>query len=81
MILKTGYWRRGLALASAVLAMGLCGCSAMAPVGGAPQASATAPPPLVQDCGIASIGSPSTYACDGKVYTSFALTKLRSDSK
>jgi len=81
MIVRTGYWPGGLALASAVLAMGLWGCSAMAPVASAPQTSAKAPPPFVQDCGIASIGSPSTYACDGKVYTSFALTKLRSDSK
>ncbi len=80
MIVKTGYWRRGLALAGALLGLGISGCSAM-PFGGAsaPQASATAPPPMVQNCGIVSIGSPSNYACDGKVYTAFQLAKLRQD--
>ena len=34
---------------------------------------------MVQNCGIVSIGSPSNYACDGKVYTAFQLAKLRQD--
>ena len=29
------------------------------------------PPPLVQNCGIVSISSPTKYACNGKTYTSF----------
>ncbi len=42
-------------------------------------AAADVPPPQVQNCGIVSIGSPSKYACNGKVYTSFDLLKLRQD--
>ena len=81
MITRTSQRPRQLALAYTVLAMGLCGCSAMAPFGSAPQqqTSAKVPPPYVQNCGIVSIGSPSNYACDGKVYTSFELAKLRQE--
>ena len=42
-------------------------------------AAADSAPPMVQNCGIVSIGSPSKYACNGKVYTSFDLLKLRQD--
>jgi hypothetical protein len=42
-------------------------------------AAADRPPPMVQNCGIVGIGSPTKYACDGKVYTSFDLLKLRQD--
>ena len=38
-----------------------------------------APPPNILDCGIVSIGSPSKYACDGKVYTSRQITQMRAD--
>jgi hypothetical protein len=81
MITKTKHWPAKLALASTILAISACGCSAMAPFGGTSnkQASAQTPPPLVQNCGIVSIGSPSNYACDGKVYTAFQLAKLRQD--
>jgi hypothetical protein len=33
--------------------------------------------PRVEDCAIVSISSPSRYACNGKVYTSFQLAKWR----
>lgn len=36
-------------------------------------------PPLVQDCGIVGISSPTKYVCDGKVYTSVELARLRED--
>jgi hypothetical protein len=40
-------------------------------------ASTATTPPIVQNCGIVAIGSPTKYACDGKVYTSFELARLR----
>ncbi len=39
----------------------------------------TTPPPLVQNCGLVAISTPARYACNGKTYTSFQLTKIRSD--
>jgi len=33
--------------------------------------------PRVQDCAIVAISSPSRYACNGKIYTSFQLAKMR----
>jgi len=42
-------------------------------------AAADSPPPMVENCGIVSIGSPTKYACNGKVYTSFDLLKMRQD--
>ncbi len=71
------YHLRRLGLAAAMLA--LAGCSAMAPSTGTQQASAAGPPPLVQNCGLVGIGSPSKFACNGKVYTTFQLAKLRED--
>ena len=68
------------ALAGLALATG--GCATVTPspraVAGAENARAT-PPPLVQNCAVVAISSPSRYACDGKVYTSFQLLKLRED--
>jgi hypothetical protein len=65
----------------AVVMIAVAGCSSMqSPGGGSPQqvaASADRPPPMVQDCGIVSVGSPTKYACNGKIYTSFDLLKLR----
>jgi hypothetical protein len=74
------FLRSGLATAMIALA----GCAGMQPYhgGGSPPqqvAAADRPPPMVQNCGIVSIGSPTKYACDGKVYTSFDLLKLRQD--
>jgi hypothetical protein len=40
------------------------------------QAAAT-PVPRVQDCGVLDAGTPSRFVCDGKVYTSFQLARLR----
>ena len=41
--------------------------------------AAANPIPRVQDCGVLNTGTPSRFACDGKVYTSFQLAKLRED--
>jgi hypothetical protein len=68
-----------LSIASALFA--LSGCAWMQhPGGSAPSqqmAAEEVPPPMVQDCGIVSSSSPTKYACNGKVYTSFELLKLR----
>jgi len=40
---------------------------------------AVLPVPRVQDCGVLQTGTPSRFVCDGKVYTSFQLAKLRED--
>jgi hypothetical protein len=60
----------------AALIGGIAGCSAMPSRGwGNPGPGA---PPLVQrDCAIVTISSPTRYACNGKVYTSFDLEKQR----
>lgn len=48
------------------------------PGSGAVQVAAQ-PAPRVQDCGVIQTGTPSRFACDGKVYTSYQLAKLRED--
>jgi hypothetical protein len=73
-------------IASTVIATALAGCVSVrssSPVssasgGTASQASAK-PIPRVQDCGVLNTGSPSRFVCNGKVYTSFQLAKLRED--
>ncbi len=37
------------------------------------------PVPRVQNCGVLQTGTPSRFVCNGKVYTSFQLAKLRED--
>ena len=70
---------RRISFATAMVA--LAGCAGMQSHGSGASyqqvAAADRPPPMVQNCGIVSIGSPTKYACDGKVYTSFDLLKLR----
>ncbi len=45
------------------------------------QAAAGKDDPRVQNCAVVSIGSPSKYACGGKVYTTFQLAKMREEAK
>jgi hypothetical protein len=64
--------------------MGAAGTAAptYAAVGGAAKTEKpkiTTAPPLVQDCGVVAISTPARYACNGKTYTSFQLTKMRAD--
>jgi hypothetical protein len=67
-------------LATAALVTLACGCGAMnfTPTGTASHAAAT-PPLRVQDCGVVSTGTPNRFVCNGKVYTSYQLAKLRED--
>jgi hypothetical protein len=69
------------------LALTLGGCSSiqiqpnLLPGASPPQqtADSSQPPPRVQDCGVLNNSSPREFACNGKVYTSFQLAKLRED--
>jgi aspartate aminotransferase-like enzyme len=59
----------------ALLASGLAGCSILPQKGwGTPPPGA---PPMVTDCSVVTISTPTRYACNGKVYTSFDLEKQR----
>jgi hypothetical protein len=74
--------RRLLSAAAISAAIGACaGCASMptmaTPATGAQGAQAS--PPHIWDCGLVSSGSPSKYVCDGKVYTTFQLAKIRAD--
>ncbi len=39
--------------------------------------AAKSPAPKVQDCGIVTLSTPVLYACNGKVYTEYALQHIR----
>ncbi len=67
--------------ALAGLAIAAVGCSTIRPpsMSAASKNAEGAGPPLVQNCAIVGISSPSKYACGGKVYTSFQLLKLRQE--
>ena len=75
-LMKARRWLIKLVAASTLLAIGLAGCSSGS--FGWPQTGAGTPP-AVQNCGLVSIGSPSKFVCNGKVYTSFELARLRQD--
>jgi hypothetical protein len=68
-------------LASAVMIASTAGCasiqSMVTPAWTPSQTAGTTQIPRVEDCAIVAISSPSRYACNGKVYTSFQLAKLR----
>lgn len=73
-----------ITIASALMA--LAGCSniaAKSTVEHGPPATISAQPirpvPRVQNCGVLDAGTPSRFVCDGKVYTSYQLAKLRED--
>lgn len=65
---------------AAAMLLALSGCSMMGPSAVSSRyASASPPPPLVQNCGLIAISTPSRFVCNGKVYTTFELLKLRED--
>ncbi|MGO9453396.1 MAG: hypothetical protein ACLQDV_20465 [Candidatus Binataceae bacterium] len=73
-------------IAGGIIAVALAGCSTSGG-GNLPPPAATAvagakpvePPPDVHDCAVVSMGSPTKYVCNGKIYTTFELTKMRED--
>jgi len=68
-------------LASAVVTLAAAGCATVTPAWTPSQTAGTAQVPRVQDCAIVSISSPTRYACNGKVYTSFQLAKMRMEEE
>jgi hypothetical protein len=67
-----------IALGAAMAALS-AGCAEVAPAT-TPAAGTTAhAAPHIWDCGLVSSGSPSKYVCNGKVYTTFQLAKIRLD--
>jgi len=69
---------RAIALGAAMAALG-AGCAVVAPAP-APAAGTTAQAaPHIWDCGLVKSSSPSQYVCNGKVYTTFQLAKIRLD--
>jgi hypothetical protein len=70
----------GKLMMSASMAVLLAGCAYQAIPGRSPGAIAQATPvPRVQNCAVLNTGTPSRFACNGKVYTSFQLAKIRED--
>jgi hypothetical protein len=67
------------ALAAALVAATLAGCAALGGPNYVASANSSKSVPRVQDCGVLNTGSPSRFVCNGKVYTSFQLAKLRED--
>jgi hypothetical protein len=56
----------------------IAGCAVYGPTSNQAVAGRT-PIPLVQNCAVIQTGTPSRFACNGKVYTSYQLAKLRED--
>ena len=75
-------WR--LMLVSVAMIASTAGCASMQsmmPSSTPAQTASTMPPPRVEDCAIVSISSPSRFACNGKVYTTFQLAKMRMEEE
>jgi hypothetical protein len=72
-------------LVALAVTVGTAGCatitSTVTPAWSPGQTAGTTAAPRVEDCAIVSISSPSKYACNGKVSTSFQLAKLRMDEE
>ena len=69
--------RRVAMLALMAAAAGCASLNSMMPVSGAAPNAGPTPMPMVQNCAVVNIGSPSKFACNGKVYTTFELAKIR----
>jgi len=76
-------WR--LMLVSAAMIASTAGCasiqSTVTPAWTPSQTAGTKQVPRVEDCAIVAISSPTKYACNGKVYTSFQLAKARMEEE
>jgi len=68
-----------LGTAMAALGAGCANISWPAMATPATGTTAQAEQPHIWDCGLVSIGTPSKYACNGKVYTAMQLAKIRLD--
>ncbi len=77
-----GSWR--LLLVSAAMIASAAGCASMQsmmPSSTPAQTAGTMPAPRIENCAIVSISSPSRFACNGKVYTTFQLAKMRMEEE
>jgi len=71
-----------ITLAAAVASSGCTSVMTTVTPGWTPgQTAGTSKSPRVENCAIVSISSPTKYACDEKIYTSFQLAQLRMDEK
>jgi hypothetical protein len=61
------------------MVLGGCASQAARPSTLSGTQAAAAPIPYVQNCAVLNTGSPSRFACNGKVYTSFQLAKIREE--
>jgi hypothetical protein len=74
-----------MSIAAGAIALTLAGCSSSSSTsgGGFPPPGAAMvngkpwPPPRVQDCTLIQSSSPTRYVCNGKVYTTFDLNRMR----
>ncbi len=71
--------RRGVKFALLGLCAALIGGCAMSaqPQAGATTTAMAKPVPQAENCAIVTVGTPVKFACNGKVYTSYALQHLR----
>ena len=67
-----------IAFCAAMAALG-AGCAEVAPATAPATGTTAQAAPRIWDCGLVSSGSPSKYVCNGKVYTTFQLAKIRLD--
>jgi len=67
------------ALAALAGCAGIASGSTVSQAPGGTSQAAVVPVPRVQSCGVLQTGTPSRFVCNGKVYTSFQLAKLRED--
>ena len=73
-------WR--LIAVSALMFVGVAGCDMLNMSPPPAKTAANAPAPRVdQDCTVFNISTPTRYACNGKVYTSYQLAKMRMDAE
>ncbi len=74
---KTHQLRLTTALTAVSLAFSIAGCASFRPPTAVASTNGTQPIPRVQNCAVLNTGSPSRFACNGKVYTSFELAIIR----
>lgn len=71
--------RQGTKFAMLALSAALIGgcATAVKPQAGATSTAMAKPAPRAENCAVVTVGTPVKFACDGKVYTSWALQHLR----
>jgi len=79
--MKKAYrFHRSTVLVASIAASMLVGCATLGNLNTFGSGTSTASIPRVQDCAVLSTGSPSRFACNGKVYTSYQLATIRENA-